>query len=150
MKKITLIASALALVSILAFTACDSDTNAGEDTTPETTETTAAATEADTPAATEPVTTQPETEASTKITYKVTVVDQNGDAVEEAYVQICTDETCFMPEVTAADGTVTFSLEDGVTYKAKLAGLPDGYTGSEDYVNFPADSTELTITVTKN
>ena len=84
-----------------------------------------------------------ESEEDGKVVYKVTVVDENGNPVAGTMVQVCTDETCFAPVTTDANGVAEFRLAEADGYKTKLI------TGSDDdYVYFEAGSTEATITVT--
>ncbi len=144
MKKIVLILASLLLVSILSLTACDGDNQPAETTgTPTTAETTAAE-EITTPA---PETTAP---APSKLTYKVTVVDQNGDPVQNVEVQMCDDAGCKLPAPTSADGTVTFTYAES-NYHITLVTVPSGYTAdTTTQYDFPADSCELTVTITKD
>ncbi len=144
MKKIILILASLMLISVLCLTACDGGSEPAETTGYP--ETTAADTtpEITTPA---PETTAP---APEKITYKVTVVDQNGDAVKGVEVQMCDDAGCKLPAPTAEDGTVTFTYAES-NYHITLVTIPEGYTGdTAAQYDFPADSNELTVTITKN
>lgn len=145
MKKLILILAAVMLMSALFLTACNSgngakETEANTNAPTESNGATVPGTTAETPAA---------TEATTKVTYTVTVQDQDGNPVAGARVQMCQDELCMLPKTTNADGVATFE-EDKATYRAKLATLPEGYTADMNaYHEFPADSTEVTITVTK-
>ncbi len=143
MKKLTLILSVLMLLSVLALTACDPktpDETKESDTVAETPaeSVTEAATESETEAATE----------SQKVTYTVTVKDQDGNPVAGVRVQLCEDDLCKLPKSTNENGVAAFEEAEGV-YRAKLASLPEGYTGDlETYHPFDG-KTELTITVTK-
>ena len=83
----------------------------------------------------------------------ILVVDQNGDPVVGAKVQMCdTTGSCRIPVTTDAEGKGTYNYENG-EFKAQisngLAGLPEGYTmdNPEEYVYF-VDGV-ATITVTK-
>ncbi len=143
MKKLAFLMAAMLLLGALALTACDSQT-------PDETE---GNTVAETPTTGETVgKTDAPTEAPTesqKVTYTVTVVDQDGTPVAGVRVQMCKDELCMLPKSTDESGVATFS-EDEAVYRAKLASLPEGYTGDmETYHDFPAGSTEVTITVQK-
>ncbi len=143
MKKLSLILSAVLLLGALALTACTGSADTGKETeagtTAATTPETTPATESETVAETE----------STKITYTVTVKDQDGNPVVGARVMMCQDELCMNPVKTNDSGVATFQLDEA-TYRAKLAVLPEGYTGDmENYIDFPAGSNDLTITVTK-
>ncbi len=146
MKKIILILAALALISLLCMSACDSGNTPAETTGPSDT------TAAETTAAPEITTPSPETTAPApaKITYKVTVVDQNGDAVKGVEVQMCDDAGCKLPAPTAEDGTVTFTYAES-NYHITLVTIPEGYTAdTAAQYDFPEGSTELTVTITKN
>ncbi len=170
MKKLSVTLCAVLLFGALSLTACgnsstespkesskDNESVAATETNAESAaesvaeSETVAETEAETSRVTE-ATPESETLGETepaKITYTVTVKDQNGDAVEGARVQMCQDELCMVPVKTNADGVATFSLEEA-TYHAKLAALPEGYTGdTEAEFDFPAGSYELVITITK-
>ncbi len=146
MKKLSLILSALLLLGALTLTACTEPADGGKDTTAETA--------AETPAVTTPETTPdtiPETEPvteSAKVTYTVTVKDQDGNPLADISVMMCQDELCMRPVKTDANGVATFSLDENV-YRAKLNGMPEGYTGNEDYIDFPEGSSDLVITLTK-
>ena len=130
MKKI--IAAILAVCAVfcvsLAAVSCDGNDAVSDTTTTAKAETTTA--------------------VSNKVTYKVKVVDENGNAVEGAYVQLCEateDGRCFMPVVSDANGEATMELEEGA-YKAKIS-MADGYTFADEYTNFGNEKT-VTITVT--
>ncbi len=145
MKKLSLILSVVLLLGALALTACTGSSDSGKETG--TTATTVADTTPETTPATESETVA-ETE-SAKVTYTVTVKDQDGNPVAGARVMMCQDELCMNPVKTGEDGVATFQLDEA-TYRAKLAALPEGYTGDmENYIDFPAGSNDLTITVTK-
>ncbi len=73
------------------------------------------------------------------IDYTVKVVDADGNPVEGASVQLCSESACFLPSMTDAEGVVVFQKEEG-TYKACIA-------GTEAYIYFE-DSTEITIVYT--
>lgn len=58
-----------------------------------------------------------------KETYTVYVVDENGNAVEGAYVHICRkgdSEICLVGKYTDADGKVTYDVDAGYEWKAKF------------------------------
>ena len=81
------------------------------------------------------------------VTYTVTVVDQDGAPVVGVYVQMCVGDLCKLPMPTNANGVVVFEDFDPADYSVKVNGAI-GYTVEESY-HFAADSTELTITLTK-
>ena len=74
--------------------------------------------------------------------YVITVVDENGNPLENAEVQLCIKGgMCLIPEFTGADGIVK-KTADEATYEVtvRLA----GYVTAE-YVPFPEGSKELTV-----
>jgi hypothetical protein len=80
--------------------------------------------------------------------FAVTVVDQNGDPVSGAMVQICKD-SC-MPAMTGEDGVASFNIEITDGYKLSVMTCPEGYTyegEAEIYLEYGA--TEYTLTLTK-
>ena len=85
-----------------------------------------------------------------KLTYTVTVVDQNGDPVIGAAVQMCVDLACLLPTTTNADGVVTFTIEPAETCYVTVVSCPEGYTvDTTQSFHFPEGSAELTVTVNK-
>ena len=80
--------------------------------------------------------------------YTICVVDQNGNPVQGAMVQMCESaEVCLTPVFTDANGEAVYTQPEK-EYKAAITNLPDGYqmltdgyTYFEDYV--------ATIVVTK-
>ena len=157
----------VALVCVLALTlsfvvACDTAAG-GDETSAETT----------TEAATTAETTEPEEETTRgklpheiieeeqmtdagndKVTYTVTVVDQNGDAVEGALVQMCTilenGETgqCMLPMPTDASGVRTL-VWDETDFYATITKVPDGYTTDTTAKHYFDGEISITVTVTK-
>ncbi|MBQ8310463.1 MAG: hypothetical protein IJX80_05565 [Clostridia bacterium] len=81
-----------------------------------------------------------------KVEYKVTVIDENGKAIDGVKVQLCIGDLCQLPAFTDENGiAIVNAAED--TYTAKIT--KDGYTGDSEY-SFPDGSRELTVTLTKN
>ena len=124
--------------------ACGGNGDAGKNTEDKNTQNTQVSTED----------TQKESESETtpvedgKIVYKVTVVDEGGNPVANAMVQVCDDATCFAPAPTNADGVAEFRLAEMDGYKTKLVTNPAGYEAVEtDYVSFESGKTEVTLTV---
>ncbi len=78
------------------------------------------------------------------VAYKVTVVDEGGNPIAAAMVQLCKD-SC-VPAVTDANGVASFTLPED-DYKAQMLSMPAGYeyAGEEDTFYFDNGSTELTI-----
>lgn len=86
-------------------------------------------------------------EEDASVAYTVTVVDQNGDAVENVTLQFCDDENCKMPVVTDSTGIVTVSYEES-EYHVTLTALPDGYASEVTEFYFDSGATEMTIVLT--
>lgn len=110
----------------------------------------AEATEAPTeaPATEAPTEAVPETEAADSglTNYSVTVVDEEGNGIAGAMVQICLD-TCF-PGMTNESGVAEFNVQEA-DYKVSFLAMPAGFTYSteEQEFYFEHGSTELTITL---
>lgn len=128
-----LLALVLAMGMVMCLIACG-----GEET--KTTEAaTTQATEQPTEATQEE--TQP-TEAANP-TYTVTVVDEGGNPVVGAMVQLC-DEACY-PGVTDDNGVATFSLVEA-NYKVSFLKVPEGYEqGEETEFYFDEGAFEMTV-----
>lgn len=138
MKK--LLVSVLTICALTAFCACGSaeeSSNAQADT--QVTETQQAVVETEKEVVEEVV-------DDGKVNYSVKVVDEEGNPIVGALVQMC-KESCF-PSVTGEDGVATFSLVED-DYKVSFLTLPEGYTysGEEDTFYFEAGAVELTITL---
>lgn len=135
-KKFSLLALTLCL--LLSLCACGgNDAPATE----------APATEA--PATEAPATEAPETEATLAegmAVYTITVVDEGGNPIVGAMVQMCKD-SC-IPGATDGNGVATFTMAED-DYKVSFLTMPAGYElvdeTSEFY--FDAGSTEMTITL---
>lgn len=81
-----------------------------------------------------------------KAIYKVTVVDEGGNPVAAATVQMCL-ETCIF-QVTNDEGVAEFKLEEAEGYKAEVLALPEGYEEiSEEPVYLESGKQEITLTV---
>lgn len=122
----------LALCMVFALCAC------GGNETPNNTE--------ETPA---PSSTAAATEESTdaedgKVTYTVKVVDEGGNAVAGAMVQLCL-EAC-VPGLTNAEGVATYTLEEA-DYKVSFVTMPEGYTSDVTEFHFEEGKYEMTITL---
>lgn len=87
-----------------------------------------------------------ETEADGNVTYTVKVVDEGGNPVSGAKVQMCL-ESC-LPGKTDENGVATFTtVEDD--YHVSFMVMPEGYeyTTEETEWFFEAGSYEMTITL---
>lgn len=81
-----------------------------------------------------------------KAVYSVKVVDEAGNPVKGAMVQMCLT-TCVFGQ-TNDEGIATFTLDDAEGYKAEVLSLPEGYAEeSEDPVYLESGSKEVTLTV---
>ena len=130
MKNIVMLLLALSLV--FALCVCG-ETAEPATTTQATTEATEAKTE----------TTEP-TVPEGKVVYKVKVVDEGGNPVAGAMVQLCL-EAC-IPSVTDAEGVATYTVDEA-NYKVSFVAMPQGYTSDVTEFYFDAGSYELTITL---
>ena len=88
-------------------------------------------------------TTQPTDDG--KVTYTVKVVDEGGNPVVGAGVQLC-KETC-LPGLTNREGLAVFNVIEDSEYKVSFMSVPAGYEGAEEAYYFEAGSFELTITL---
>ena len=77
----------------------------------------------------------------------VKIVDEAGNPVVGAMVQICQGETCMPGPMTGSDGTVTFNVEEADYKVSFLGGVPAGYeyTTEETEFYFEDGSYEMTI-----
>lgn len=134
MKTLKMLICAV-MVLCMTFTLCACG-NGADDTVP-TDEPTASV-----PQVTEPVQTTAPVQVESG--YTVKVVDENGNPIPGALVQLC-KELCY-PNVTDANGEAFFNLAQD-EYKVSFLSLPAGYTysGEEQEFYFDGDATELTI-----
>ena len=130
-----LLALMLALCLALSLCACGSE-NTETTTEAPTTEATTAATE--TAAVVE--------EDDGTVTYTISVVDEGGNPISGAMVQLCL-ESC-MPGVTNENGVAEFKTTEA-DYHVTLMTMPEGYdyTTEETEFYFEDGSYELTITL---
>lgn len=96
------------------------------------------------PEATEP---SEEVTQNTNPTYTVKIVDEAGNPVVGAMVQICQGETCMPGPMTGEDGTVTFQVVEADYKVSFLGGVPAGYdyTTEQTEFHFESGSYEMTI-----
>ena len=96
-----------------------------------------------------------ELEEDTSFTLTATVVDQNGDAIVGATVQLCVGSVCLQAAETNEDGEIfgTFGTEGKI--KVKVISLPDGYVMPETnddegyHFSFTEGETDIEITIVK-
>ena len=79
-----------------------------------------------------------------KVTYTVKVVDEGGNPIAGAMVQLC-KETC-LPGSTNAEGVAEFKVVED-EYKVSFMTMPAGYEAEAEQFYFEAGSYELTITL---
>lgn len=132
MKMKNIFALLLVLCMVFALCACGGNEGEGKESTTGTTAGTTETTEA-------PV-------DDGKVTYKVTVVDQDGEPIVGAMVQLCLD-AC-VPAMTDLQGVATYKMDEA-NYKVSFVQMPYGYTAEAAEFYFDAGSTEMTITLTK-
>jgi hypothetical protein len=123
----------LALALCMVFTLCACGGNNGDNK--ETTAPTAAPTTAPTTAP---------TVDDGKVTYTVKVVDEGGNAISGAMVQLCLD-AC-VPAITDANGVATYKLAEA-NYKVSFVTMRQGSTADAAEFYFASGSRELTITL---
>ena len=132
-----LIALMLVLAVALCLVACGED----EPTKTPTTNTTTAP----------PTTTVPPTTVDTTVyNYRIRVVDQDGTPIQGAYIIFCLEQCNFYETNEEGWALINVDITDG--YKAHIMSLPTGYEGytfSEEYVNFESGQTEMTLVATK-
>lgn len=139
MKKLF---AALLLVSmVFCLCACGGSNNT---TTTEPQETEPQQTE---PQVTQPQETEPDPTEPEGVTYTIKVVDEGGNPVAGAMVQLCA-EVC-MPKLTDANGAAVYeNQEERSDYKAAVTSYPAGYEALGEQVDFYFDGAyEVTITV---
>ena len=137
MKRLITLLLALAMLACLA--AC------GEDGT------TPPATDPSSQPGTSSTATEPSSSVNeTVYNYKIRVVDQDGNPIAGAYVIFCLEQCNFY--MTGEDGWALIDAEIADGYQAHIMSLPEGYEGytfSEEYVNFESGQTEMTLVATK-
>ncbi len=95
-------------------------------------------------------------ETDNKVTYTVTIVDQDGNAVQGVELQLCPNGTCLSDQfITDADGKITKDMAPDQPVDVKVVNVPDGYSKPEALANgyhakIEAGQTEITVTITKN
>lgn len=98
-----------------------------------------------TPTVTDPAPSETEAQG---VTYTIKVVDEGGNPVVGAMVQLCSD-LC-LPKLTDAQGLAVYeNQEEKDNYKASVTSFPAGYEqlGEETEFYFGEGNYEVTITV---
>ena len=84
----------------------------------------------------------------TEAVYTIYVVDQNGDPVAGAAVNICTDETC-APMKTDEEGMIVYTGEP-YAYHLQVLKVPEGYSFDKEMeIYTEAETSEITIEIVK-
>ena len=97
-----------------------------------------------------------ELELDTSIILTATVVDQNGDAVVGASIQLCVGSVCLSASTTNEDGEIEGTFKSEGKIKVKIVSLPDGYVmpsaiDADGYhFHFDAGETDIEIEIIKN
>ena len=124
----------MALCLMLCLCACDDD---AQDNTTTTAPTTAPTTEP---------TTEPTTAPAAEPDYKVIVVDEGGNPIANAWVQLCIEDGTCTPASTDDNGVAAFYIAE-YNYKVSFMVMPDGYEYTSEQENwyFEDGKTEMTI-----
>lgn len=77
--------------------------------------------------------------------YTVKVVDEGGNPVADAFVQLCLD-SC-IPGMTDASGVATFNVEEA-DYKVSFVSMPEGYDYTSDVQEFYFEDGAKEIVIT--
>ena len=125
-RFVKLMLCVMALFLVFALCACGNNTGENNESTAGTTETTEG------------------TVDDGKVTYTVKVVDEAGNPVAGAMVQLCL-EAC-IPALTNAQGVATWNLEEA-DYKVSFVNMPAGYTAEQTDYYFADGAYELTISL---
>ncbi len=133
MKIKSMLLLILAFAMVFTLCACGGNEATGSNDSTQT-----SGTEASTQASTDA------TEDSSKVTYTVTVLDEGGNPVVGAFVQLCLD-AC-IPSATNAEGVATYNVEEA-DYKVSFVSMPEGYSSDATEFYFENGSHEMTITL---
>lgn len=134
-----LLAFVLAMMLVLGLCACGSEPDQQPD------ESTAAPVQDQTEEATEQQTEAETQEQNANPVYTVKIVDEAGNPVVGAMVQICQGETCMPGPLSGADGTVTFQVAEADYKVSFLGGVPAGYEYTTEETEFYFENFEVTI-----
>lgn len=75
---------------------------------------------------------------------RVTVSDADGNAVEGAMVQFCSDDACVLGK-TDAEGVASFEAEEGITYTIHILKVPEGYEKTDDEFTVAGTDSEVHV-----
>lgn len=134
-----ILAFVLALMLVLGLCACGAAPVEQPEETTNAAEQTEAATEAQTEEATEELNANP--------VYTVKIVDEAGNPVAGAMIQICQGETCMPGPLSGSDGTVTFQVEEADYKVSFLGGVPAGYEYSTEETEFYFEDGSYEVTI---
>ena len=138
-----LLAAVMILCLTASFCACSGDGEADTTAT-----TTVSPTESKAPTVQSTQESTAPTDAPTKPAfdgYTVKVVDEGGNPVANAFVQLCLDN-CF-PNTTDDSGVATFDVEEA-DYKVSFVSLPEGYDYASDAREFYFEDGTKEIVIT--
>jgi len=82
------------------------------------------------------------------VVYTVKVVDEGGNPIAGAFIQMCQGENC-TPMQTDASGVATYNMSEEAEYEVKFITMPAGYqlTTQESVFHFADGSRDMTITL---
>ena len=127
-----ILAFVLALMLVLGLCACGgAPVETPEESTPAAPEQTEEATE----------------ELSATPEYTAKIMDEAGNPVVGAMVQICQGETCMPGPLSGSDGTVTFQVEEADYKVSFLGGVPAGYEYSTEETEFYFEDGSYEVTI---
>lgn len=81
-------------------------------------------------------------------TYTVRVTDGEGNPVQGALVQFCTETLC--QAVPSDEEGVSRLVAEPYAYEVHIAAVPDGYAGVEGAVVMPSGGGNLTVALERN
>lgn len=75
---------------------------------------------------------------------RVTVSDADGNAVEGAMVQFCSDDACVLGK-TDAEGVASFEAEEGITYTIHILKVPEDYEKTDEEFTVAGTDSEVHV-----
>lgn len=85
--------------------------------------------------------------ANTNPVYTVKIVDEGGNPVVGALVQMCQGETCMPGPATGEDGIVTFQVVEAEYKVSFLGSVPAGYDYTTEQTEFYFDDGAYEMTI---